>query len=218
LISIKAATPPASHDSLQPAGDRGPPLECNQNDRHKTTLESPRDDPAVLVWTAAVHGPRDLSRCAAHAQLLKTATGATLYTLDDLQVGRQVWQTTGGQELGSVWGHGGYVAPDWSADWLHREATGLLELWAKRDFGKAFAELDHSEQGALKARLQDEMRANTYDKATGVVTVSETAPRSSSRWPSTTRGSSARTPSSIRCARSTRSARTRCRIRRDGRP
>src|SRR5678815_4977220 len=32
---------------------------------------------------------------------------------------------------------------------------------------------DHAQQGGLKARLQDEMRANTYDKASGVVTVSE---------------------------------------------
>ncbi len=104
---------------------------------------------------------------------LKSASGQTLYTLEDLQTGRQVWQSTGGQELGSIWGHGAYVAPDWSADWLHREATGLLDLWSKRDFGKSFDELDHSQQGALKARLQDEMRANTYDKATGVVTISE---------------------------------------------
>src|SRR3954447_26494747 len=85
---------------------------------------------------------------------LKSASGQTLYTLEDLQTGRQVWQSTGGQELGSIWGHGAYVAPDWSADWLHREATGLLDLWSKRDFGKSFDELDHSQQGALKARLQ----------------------------------------------------------------
>ena len=35
-----------------------------------------------------------------------------------------------GQEVGTVWGHGAYVAPDWSADWLHREATWLLDHWA----------------------------------------------------------------------------------------
>ena len=26
------------------------------------------------------------------------------------------WQSAGGMQLGSIWGHGGYVAPDWSAD------------------------------------------------------------------------------------------------------
>jgi hypothetical protein len=32
----------------------------------------------------------------------------------------------GGQQVGSVWNHGSYVAPDWSADWLHREAFAPL--------------------------------------------------------------------------------------------
>ena len=32
--------------------------------------------------------------------------------------------------VGSVWGHGSYVAPDWTADWLHREATFILDDWA----------------------------------------------------------------------------------------
>ena len=104
---------------------------------------------------------------------VKTTTGKTLYTLDDLQTGRQVWQTIGGHQLGSIWGHGSYVAPDWSADWLHREATGLLDLWARRDFGQAYDTLERAQQASLQARLQDEIRANTYDPATGVVTVSE---------------------------------------------
>jgi len=29
-------------------------------------------------------------------------------------------------QLGSIWGHGAYQAPDWTADWLHREASGAL--------------------------------------------------------------------------------------------
>jgi nitric oxide reductase subunit B len=104
---------------------------------------------------------------------LKSASGQTLYSLEDLHTGREVWQTTGGQQLGSIWGHGGYVAPDWSADWLHREATGLLDLWAKRETGMNYADLDRGQQASLQARLQDEMRANTYDATTGVITVSD---------------------------------------------
>jgi nitric oxide reductase subunit B len=104
---------------------------------------------------------------------VQTTTGTTLFTKDDIETGRQVWQTVGGHQLGSIWGHGAYVAPDWSADWLHREATGLLELWATREHGKSFDTLDAPRQGALKARLQEELRANTYDPDTGVVRVSE---------------------------------------------
>jgi nitric oxide reductase subunit B len=104
---------------------------------------------------------------------VKTTTGKTLYTREDIELGRQVWQSIGGHEMGSIWGHGSYVAPDWSADWLHREATAVLNLWSQREAGKPYALLDQAQQAALRARLVPEMRTNTYNPDTGVVTVSE---------------------------------------------
>ncbi|MGI9245642.1 MAG: nitric-oxide reductase large subunit, partial [Steroidobacteraceae bacterium] len=104
---------------------------------------------------------------------VQTPAGVTVYMKEAIETGRQVWQTTGGQQLGSIWGHGAYVAPDWSADWLHREATGLLELWAQREHGKSYGHLGAEQQAGLRARLQHEMRSNTYDADTGVVTVSD---------------------------------------------
>ena len=101
-----------------------------------------------------------------------STTGQAIYSRDDIETGRQVWQSIGGQQLGSVWGHGSYVAPDWSADWLHREATAILDAWALRETGRPFAELDPPQQSSLRTRLAAEMRGNTYDPATGVITVS----------------------------------------------
>ena len=101
-----------------------------------------------------------------------TAAGNTLFTREDIEQGRIVWQSIGGQQLGSIWGHGALVAPDWSADWLHREASGLLDLWARRDHEAAFEQLSAEKQGALKERLHAELRANTYDAANGSLTVS----------------------------------------------
>ena len=63
-----------------------------------------------------------------------SSDGKVLYTRADIEKGRQVWQSIGGMQLGSIWGHGGYVAPDWSADWLHREATAVLDGWARAEF------------------------------------------------------------------------------------
>ena len=71
---------------------------------------------------------------------VRTTAGATVYTEADIQTGRKVWQTIGGQQIGSVWGHGSYVAPDWSADWLHRESVALLDLWAVRETGRKYAD------------------------------------------------------------------------------
>lgn len=98
--------------------------------------------------------------------------GMLLFTAGDIQRGRTVWQSAGGQQLGSIWGHGGYLAPDWSADWLHREATALLDHWSMAGHGKAYADLDPESQAILKARLTGEMRANTYSPEDGSITVS----------------------------------------------
>ena len=51
----------------------------------------------------------------------------------DIGRGQNVWQAMGGMEVGSIWGHGSYVAPDWTADWLHREAGFVLNEWAVRN-------------------------------------------------------------------------------------
>jgi nitric oxide reductase large subunit len=37
-----------------------------------------------------------------------------LFDGNTIQNGQGVWQSLGGQEIGSIWGHGAYVAPDWS--------------------------------------------------------------------------------------------------------
>jgi nitric oxide reductase subunit B len=85
--------------------------------------------------------------------------------------GQQIWQTMGGMEVGSVWGHGSYVAPDWTADWLHRESESILDAWANGERGRAFAEIGAEAQGALQARLRLLMRTNDYDPTTGTLTI-----------------------------------------------
>jgi nitric oxide reductase subunit B len=92
-----------------------------------------------------------------------TTDGQLLFTGSSITDGQGVWQSIGGQEIGTVWGHGAYIAPDWSADWLHRESEILLNLWAVRDGAPNFAALNADRQAILKARLIREMRTNTYD-------------------------------------------------------
>ena len=101
-----------------------------------------------------------------------TTDGRTVFTRSDIERGRQVWQSIGGQQLGSIWGHGGYVAPDWTADWLHREAVATMDLWAGRDMRAAgYDELLPGEQAALEQRLRGEIRRNTWDAETATITI-----------------------------------------------
>lgn len=100
-----------------------------------------------------------------------STNGDVVFSAGQVQRGQKAWLSAGGQQLGSVWGHGSYLAPDWSADWLHREALALREVWAQRDFGTTFEQLDVGQQGQLNALLKVEMRRNTYDDQNGAVTL-----------------------------------------------
>src|SRR3546814_9337113 len=89
-------------------------------------------------------------------------------TRDDILDGQTAWQSTGGMQIGSIWGHGAYQAPDWSADWLHRELRAWLDLAALETAGKPFDQLDVDEQAALSYHLKKEYRHKTYDAGTGM--------------------------------------------------
>ena len=123
---------------------------------------------AVLLWVGGeIHRVKPPIPDA-----VVTAEGRTLYTRADIERGRQVWQSTGGQQLGSIWGHGSYVAPDWSADWLHREAVAWLDIVAQRQHGVTFAELPEEQRAALQAWLKPRIRANSFDANTQQLAVS----------------------------------------------
>ncbi len=105
-------------------------------------------------------------------QAVVTTAGDVLFTGEQVERGQQAWLSAGGQQLGTVWGHGSYVAPDWSADWLHREATALQGIRAHQQYGAA-GPLTAPEQAAVDAAVKEEMRRNTYDASRGSVTVSK---------------------------------------------
>jgi nitric oxide reductase subunit B len=122
----------------------------------------------VLLWIGGeVH-----QQAPPLPKAVTTTQGGELYSGADIEEGRQVWQSIGGQQLGTIWGHGALVAPDWSADWLHREAEAMLALLAHDEGAASFASLDDVRQAALRARVQGELRRNTYDAVTGIITVS----------------------------------------------
>jgi nitric oxide reductase subunit B len=97
--------------------------------------------------------------------------GRVLFTGETIRNGQNVWQSTGGQEVGTIWGHGAYVAPDWSADYLHRQSVIVLNRWA-RQRGFASDDLAPAEiRAALQGRLAQLTRRNTYVLATDTLTL-----------------------------------------------
>ena len=130
---------------------------------------------AVLMSTLLMLGwfGRELYRQVPPIPLaVRTPTGETLMTKTDILQGQQAWQSMGGQQVGSIWGHGAYQAPDWSADWLHREASTLQDLSSMKYHQQNYDALPPYQQAEIHQRVQDEMRTNTFDPQTRVVTVS----------------------------------------------
>jgi nitric oxide reductase subunit B len=70
---------------------------------------------AVIVGSFAVLGyfGGELYRQAPPIpERVVTTDGRVISTASDIREGQNVWQSMGGQEVGTVWGHGAYVAPD----------------------------------------------------------------------------------------------------------
>ena len=101
-------------------------------------------------------------------------SGETVITGDDIIDGQNYYFSRGGQHIGTIWGHGSYLAPDWSADFLHRMGLFLaarnhgLSSTEAHDFAQAdFENLDSVERARLSAIVENEIKTNRYDPKTG---------------------------------------------------
>ncbi len=127
---------------------------------------------AVVILSFAVLGAvgiRIYQQAPPIPERVVTTDGREVIALGEISTGQNVWQSMGGMEVGSIWGHGSYVAPDWTADWLHREATFILDRWSGAPGG--FATLPPEQQASLEKRLQGMLRENSYDELTRTLTI-----------------------------------------------
>lgn len=83
-------------------------------------------------------------------------SGQTVFTENDIRAGQESFLTYGLMQYGSVYGHGAYLGPDFTADYLHR-----LALEMRRAYG---------DTPEAAERVRQELRENRYDPATDVLT------------------------------------------------
>ncbi len=105
---------------------------------------------------------------------VRSETGETLFTGDEIKAGQNYYFSRGGQHIGSIWGHGSYLAPDWSADYLHRlglytaASVSGLETEKARAFTQGdFDALEAVKKAELGAIVASELRKNRYDASKG---------------------------------------------------
>jgi nitric oxide reductase subunit B len=62
-------------------------------------------------------------------EVVKDSSGATLFTRADILGGQQVFLSNGLMEYGSIFGHGAYLGPDFTAEYLHRAALSSIDFY-----------------------------------------------------------------------------------------
>ena len=132
---------------------------------------------AVLVFSFTLLGfaGREVYKNAPpFPETVQTTSGQVIFTRDDILAGQSAWQSAGGMEVGSILGHGAYQAPDWTADWLHRELSAWLDMTAQERFGKKYADLAVDEQASLRAVMTKEYKEGGKPDAQNRVTISDT--------------------------------------------
>jgi nitric oxide reductase subunit B len=88
-----------------------------------------------------------------------------------IMAGQQVWQKYGLMDLGSVWGHGTYRGPDFTAQALHNMGMSMREKTARDSYGESYESLDIASTGAVDAVVIDQIKTNRYDRVKDTLTL-----------------------------------------------
>ena len=86
-----------------------------------------------------------------------TESGETLFTTQDITEGQKLFQARGLMEYGSILGHGGYLGPDFTAEYLRMEATSVKEQLTSQGVDDP------------AAATKEMLRTNRYDSSTGTL-------------------------------------------------
>ena len=90
-------------------------------------------------------------------QRVVTESGETVFTTQDITEGQKLFQARGLMEYGSILGHGGYLGPDFTAEYLRMEATSVKEQLTAQGVDDP------------AAATKEMLRTNRYDPSTGTL-------------------------------------------------
>ncbi|TAN37706.1 MAG: nitric-oxide reductase large subunit [Verrucomicrobia bacterium] len=106
-----------------------------------------------------------------------TENGQVLFTSEDIEHGQEIFLKYGLMEHGTMWGHGAYLGPDYSATYLHREAEITRDALAQARFQQPAAKLNATDLVSVEAAVKGVLKPNRYDNKTDklVYTAAEAA-------------------------------------------
>jgi len=101
------------------------------------------------------------------------AGGETIFTREDILAGQQVFLKYALMENGTIWGHGGYLGPDFSAAYLHNLALEAGDMEARQGYGRSLVELDRAQRDVVEGALPRLLKENRYNPQTQTLVFSE---------------------------------------------
>ncbi|HTY70612.1 MAG TPA: cbb3-type cytochrome c oxidase subunit I, partial [Alphaproteobacteria bacterium] len=107
--------------------------------------------------------------------------GAVVFTGADIAHGQEVFLKYGLMDNGTIWGHGAYLGPDFSAQYLHNWALDLAEQNARTQFHRGYGDLSPAEKAAVDGVVALSLKQNRYDPAAGTLAFSATDAQSFTR-------------------------------------
>lgn len=116
----------------------------------------------ILIWLAA----RSYQDAPPIPAKVVGPTGEMLFTRNDVVAGQQVFLKYGLMENGTIWGHGAYLGPDFSAEYLHTLGVGTGEAIARQRYNRALDDLSGAERDSVNAEVGQLLKQNRYDSRT----------------------------------------------------
>jgi len=95
--------------------------------------------------------------------------GRTVFTGADILAGQEVFLRYGLMANGTIWGHGAYLGPDFSAQYLHTLGEHTADSVAERMFRAPVSKLASDELGVVAAEVTTILKKNRYDSAARVL-------------------------------------------------
>lgn len=93
------------------------------------------------------------------------SAGTVIFDRLDIETGQEVFLRYGLMQNGSIWGHGSYLGPDFSAQYLHELSLDTGQAIARQEFDMDLSALDEPQRAQVDARVAILLKENRYDPA-----------------------------------------------------
>lgn len=94
------------------------------------------------------------------------ASGSLIFTGDDIKAGQQIFLKKALMNNGTVWGHGAYLGPDFSARYLHNLALEVGNYIAIQKYNTGLSKLTLKQKESLIPLTRDFLAENRYHAET----------------------------------------------------